>query len=104
MDFLDLIIVIILLLNVALGWAFGLVRRIVAFARLFPGVGAATLTSANTSAYIGTTFGVTSALWAHVLPYAGIVTSALILFEVPGAVYQRYLDLLIPPALDPLTG
>ena len=37
MDFLDLIIVAILLLNVGLGWAFGLVRRIVAFAGLFAG-------------------------------------------------------------------
>src|SRR5256712_11282889 len=104
MDFLDLIIVIILLGNVALGWAFGLVRRIVAFAGLFAVIGAATLTSANTSAYIGTTFGITSALWAHVLTYAVIVTFAVILFEVLGAVYQRYLDMLIAPAFDRLTG
>ena len=39
MDFLDLIIVCILFLNISLGWAFGLVRRIVAFAGLFAGVG-----------------------------------------------------------------
>ena len=42
MDFLDLIIVAILGTNIALGWAFGLIRRIVAFAGLFAGVGAAT--------------------------------------------------------------
>ncbi len=104
MDFLDLIIIVILLLNVALGWAFGLVRRIVAFAGLFAGVGAATLTSANTSTYIATTFGITSALWAHVVTYTVIVTFAIVLFEVLGAVYQRYLDAMIAPAFDRLTG
>src|SRR6059058_3560806 len=104
MDFLDLIIVIILLVNVALGWAFGLMRRVVAFAGLFAGIGAATLTSANTSAYIGTTFGIASALWAHVLTYAVIVTLAILLFEVLGAVYQRYLDMLVAPVFDRLTG
>src|SRR2546422_11436633 len=102
MDFLDLIIVIIILGNVALGWAFGLVRRIVAFAGLFPGVWAATLTSANTSAYIGTTFGVTSGLWGHVLTHAVIVTFSVILFEVLGAVFPRHFDIPIAPRFDRL--
>jgi uncharacterized membrane protein required for colicin V production len=104
MDFLDLIIVCILFLNISLGWVFGLVRRIVAFAGLFAGVGAATLTSANTSTYIATTFGITSALWAHVITYTVIVTLAIVLFEVLGAVYQRYLDAMIAPAFDRVTG
>jgi uncharacterized membrane protein required for colicin V production len=104
MNFLDFIIVLIVLLNLGLGWAFGLVRRIVAFIGLFAGVGAATLTSANTSTYIASTFGITSALWAHVVTYAVIVTFAIVLFEVLGAVYQRYLDAMIAPAFDRLTG
>jgi uncharacterized membrane protein required for colicin V production len=104
MDYLDLIIVCLLFINIALGWAFGLIRRVVAFAGLFAGIGAATLTSANTSQYIATTFGITSALWAHVVTYTVIVTFAVLLFEVLGAVYQRYLDMLIAPAFDRLTG
>jgi uncharacterized membrane protein required for colicin V production len=104
MDFLDLLIVIILVGNVLLGWAFGLVRRIVAFAGLFAGVGAATLTSAHTSTYIANSFGITSAIWAHLITYTVIVTFAIILFEVLGAVYQRYLDLLVAPVFDRLTG
>jgi len=104
MDYLDLIIIVILGVNLLLGWAFGLVRRIVAFAGLFAGVGAATLTSAHTSSYIASSFGITSALWAHVVTYAVIVTVAVVLFEVLGAVYQRYLDMLIAPAFDRLTG
>jgi len=104
MDFLDLIIVIVLFANIMLGWAFGLIRRVVAFAGLFAGVGAATVTSANTSQYIATTFGITSALWAHVVTYTVIVTAAVVLFEVLGAVYQRYLDMLVAPVFDRLTG
>jgi uncharacterized membrane protein required for colicin V production len=104
MDFLDLIIVAILFVNIMLGWAFGLIRRVVAFAGLFAGVGAATLTSANTSQYIANTFGITSALWAHVVTYTVIVTAAIVLFEVLGIVYQRYLDMLVAPVFDRLTG
>src|SRR5260370_34625703 len=104
MDFLDLIIVSLLFVNIALGWAFGLVRRVVAFAGLFAGVGAATLTSANTSTYIAQTFGITSALWAHVITYTVIVTFAVILFEVLGSVYQRYLDSMIAPSFYRVTG
>lgn len=104
MDFLDLIIASILFINVALGWAFGLVRRVVAFAGLFAGIGAATLTSANTSTFIGQTFGINSALWAHVITYTVIVTFAIVLFEVLGAVYQRHLDAMIAPAFDRVTG
>src|SRR5438132_10918912 len=98
MDFLDLIIVCILFANVGLGWAFGLVRRVVAFARLFAGVGAATLTSAKTSTSIGTTFGITSALWAHVVTYTVSSTAAIILFEGFGGVYQRHPDGISAPA------
>jgi uncharacterized membrane protein required for colicin V production len=104
MDFLDLVIVAVLVINILLGWAFGLVRRVVAFCGLFAGIGAATLTSANTSQYIANTFGITSALWAHVVTYSVIVTFAVLLFEVLGAVYQRYLDMLIAPIFDRLTG
>ena len=104
MDFLDLVIVAILLINVLLGWAFGLVRRLVAFAGLFAGIGAATLTSANTSQYIANSFGIASALWAHIVTYTVIVTFAVVLFEVLAAVYQRYLDMLVAPVFDRLTG
>jgi hypothetical protein len=104
MNLLDVLIIVLLLGNVLLGWAFGLVRRIVAFVGLFAGIGAATLTSANTSTIVASTFGMTSALWAHVLTYILVVTFAVILFEVLGAVYQRYLDAMVAPAFDRLTG
>ena len=104
MNLLDLIIILLLLTNIGLGWAFGLVRRVIAFAGLFAGLGAATLTSANTSGYIATSFGITSALWAHVVTYTLVVTGAVILFEVLGAVYQRHLDAMVAPAFDRLTG
>ena len=61
-------------------------------------------TYTNTSQYIATTFGITSAMWAHVVTYTVIVTAAILLFEVLGAVYQRYLDMLVAPVFDRLTG
>jgi len=99
MNTLDLVIILLLLGNMLLGWAFGLLRRVVAFAGLFAGLGAATLTSANTSGYIANSFGITSAIWAHVVTYTLVVTFAVILFEILGAVYQRHLDTIVAHAL-----
>ena len=104
MNTLDLIIILLILGNMVLGWAFGLVRRAIAFAGLFAGLGAATLTSANTSGYFANSFGITSSLWAHVVTYTVVVTFAVVLFEILGAVYQRHLDSMIAPAFDRLTG
>lgn len=104
MNILDLIIVVILLANVGLGWAFGLVRRIVAFAGLFAGVGAATLTSAGLAPGFANTLGITTMLWGQVVTYTIIVVFGIVLFEVLGAVYQRYMDALVAPAFDRITG
>jgi uncharacterized membrane protein required for colicin V production len=101
---LDLIIILILLGNVAMGFWFGLLRRVMAFIGLFAGLGAATLTSANTSTYLMSTFGWTSVLWAHVVTYSAMVLFGVLLFEVLGAVYQRWLDALIAPLFDRVTG
>ena len=104
MNVLDLLIIAILLVNAVLGWMFGLVRRVVAFVGLFAGLGGATLTSPGSTAYVANTFGITSLLWAQVVTYAATVAFAIVLFEVLGAVYQRYLDQLVAPAFDRLTG
>ncbi len=101
---LDLIILAILLGNIAMGFWFGLLRRVMAFVGLFAGLGAATLTSANTSTHVMSTFGWTSVLWAHVVTYAAMVIFGVLLFEVLGAVYQRFLDALIAPLFDRITG
>lgn len=101
---LDVIIIAILAINIALGFAFGLLRRVVAFVGLFAGLGAATLTSAHTSTYVATTFGWSSVLWAHVVTYGVMVLAGVILFEVLGGVYQRFLDALIAPLFDRVTG
>src|SRR5437879_13844231 len=75
-----------------------------AFIGLFAGLGAATLTSTNTSTYLMSTFGWTSVLWAHVVSYTAMVLFGVLLFEVLGAVYQRWLDALIAPLFDRVTG
>lgn len=104
MNILDAVIVLILVVNVALGYSYGIVRRVVVLVGLFAGVGAATLTSANTSTYLSGWLGTGSALWAHVITYTGIVLFVVILFEVLGAVYQRWINQLIAPLFDRLSG
>jgi uncharacterized membrane protein required for colicin V production len=104
MNLLDLLIIALIGVNIFLGYAFGLVRRAVAFLGLFAGIGAATLTSANTSSYVASTFGWQSTLWAHVVTYGIIVTAAVVLFEVLGAVYERWISAVIAPMFDRVTG
>ncbi len=104
MDFLDLIIVATLLVNIVLGVRFGVLRRVVAFIGLFLGVGAATLVSGNTAPHVASTFGLTSALWAHVVTYIGIVVGSVLLFEVLGAVYARFLESLVAAMFDAASG
>lgn len=104
MDLLDLLIVVTLITNMALGARFGVVRRLVVFVGLFLGVGAATLVSANTSTRIAATFGWTSAIWAHVVTYSLIVVGAVLLFEILGAVYARFLEALVAPIFDAALG
>ncbi len=104
MDLLDLLIIVTLITNIALGVRFGVVRRLVAFAGLFLGVGAATLVSSNTSTHIAATFGWTSALYGHVVTYSVIVVGAVLLFEILGAVYARFLEALVAPIFDAAMG
>jgi len=104
MDPLDLLIVAVLVTNIALGVRFGVVRRVVAFVGLFLGVGAATLVSVNTSSHVAQTFGLTSALWAHVVTYSLIVVGSVVLFEILGAVYSRFIEALVAPIFDAAVG
>jgi uncharacterized membrane protein required for colicin V production len=104
MNLLDIVILALILTNIGLGYAFGLVRRAVAFLGLFAGIGAATLTSAHTSTYVGSTFGWQSSLWSHVVTYGTIVTLTVVLFEVLGAVYERWISAVIAPMFDKVTG
>lgn len=104
MDQLDALIVLLLIVNIVLGVRLGVVRRVVAFAGLFLGVGAATLVSANTSTHLASTFGWTSALWAHVVTYSLIVVGAVILFEILGVVYARFIETLVTPIFDAAAG
>ena len=104
MNFLDLAIFLILAGNMLLGFWFGVMRRALVFAGLFAGVGAATLTSAQASGSVASTFNIDSALWAHVLTYAGIVVFAIVLFEILGAAYERWISALISPLFDRMAG
>ncbi|HYM51660.1 MAG TPA: CvpA family protein [Candidatus Limnocylindrales bacterium] len=104
MNVLDLAILGILLVNIMLGYAFGVIRRGIALLGVFAGVGGATLTSANTSTYLSGWLASNSVLWAHVVTYAIIVVAVVVLFEVLGAVYQRWINQLMAPLFDRALG
>ncbi len=104
MDALDLVIVAALGLNVLLGYMFGLVRRMVGLLGLFAGVGAATLTSANTSTQVASTLGWQSAILAHAATYLGMMVGTIVLFEVLGSVYQRHITAFVASFFDSVTG
>jgi uncharacterized membrane protein required for colicin V production len=104
MNLLDALIPAILAVNVGLGFKWGVVRRVVAFAGVFAGVGAATLVAASASTRLAATFSWSSALWAHVVTYAVIVIGSLVLFEILGAVYARTIEFLVAPLFDAAAG
>lgn len=104
MNLLDGVILLLLLGNIALGYAFGIVRRAFAMVGVFAGVGAATLISPGTSSVVASTLGWQSALWAHVVTYTGIVVFMVVLFEILGAVYDRHIRALVAPLFDRLAG
>jgi uncharacterized membrane protein required for colicin V production len=104
MNLLDGVILLLLLGNVVLGYAFGIVRRAVALVGVFAGVGAATLISPGTSLLLANNLGWQSALWAHVVTYSGIVVFMVVLFEILAAVYDRHIRALVAPMFDRLAG
>ena len=104
MNMLDLIIIALILVNVVLGYMFGLVRRAAVFVGLFLGTWAATLTSVNTSNYVATTLNWQAGIWTHVITYTGIIVLVVLLFEALGIVYARQLEALVAPVFDTVLG
>jgi uncharacterized membrane protein required for colicin V production len=104
MNVLDLIIIALILVNIVLGYMFGLIRRAIVFVGLFVGTWAATLTSVNTSNYVATTLNWQAGIWTHVVTYTGIIVLVVLLFEALGFVYARQLEALVAPVFDTVLG
>lgn len=104
MNGLDVIILALVLINLILGYAFGLLRRVISFIGLFVGVGFATLASPGVAAAAMRSFDASQALWVHTGAYVVCIVAAVALFEGMGAVYSGLLFQYSSVMLDHFTG
>jgi uncharacterized membrane protein required for colicin V production len=98
------VIVALLMVNFAVGYLTGFLRRLIAFVGLFVGVGFATLASPKIAS--GLIKGGTgdNALWINAGVYLACVLAVIVLFEGMGMVYSRMLSQYTSVILDNISG
>lgn len=95
----DLLLVLLIAVNIFLGWRLGLLRRIVAFAGLYVGVLAAT----NVGNALASTFSPHS-LYANAWMFVGVVAFVVLVFEGLGWAFNERLQKIVLFVFDRLTG
>lgn len=95
----DLVLLLLIGVNVYLGWRIGFVRRVVAFAGLYVGVLAAT----NIGNGLASTFAPHS-LYANAWMFVGVVAFVELLFEGLGWAFDEKLQKAVYFAFDRVTG
>jgi uncharacterized membrane protein required for colicin V production len=103
-NWLDVVIVAVLMVNFAVGYLTGFLRRIIAFLGLFVGVGFATIASPKIAAGLIKTTTTDNALWIHAGFYLACVVVVVVLFEAMGVVYSRLLRQYTSVVLDSISG
>jgi uncharacterized membrane protein required for colicin V production len=104
MNWLDIVIVALLMVNFAVGYLTGFLRRLIAFMGFFVGVGFATLASPKIAASMIKTTPADNALWIHAGFYLACVLGVVVLFEAMGVVYSRLLRQYTSVVLDGISG
>ena len=95
----DLLLVLLIGVNVYLGWKLGFLRRVVAFAGLYVGVLAAT----NIGNGLASTFAAHS-LYANAWMFVGVVAFVELIFEGLGWAFDEKIQKFVYFAFDRLTG
>lgn len=95
----DLLLVLLIAINVYLGWKLGFLRRVVAFAGLYVGVLAAT----NIGNGLASTFAPHS-LYANAWMFVGVVAFVQLIFEGLGWAFNERLQKVVYFAFDRITG
>lgn len=95
----DLLLVLLIGINVYLGWRLGLLRRVVAFAGLYVGVLAAT----NVGNGLASTFA-SHSLYANAWMFVGVVAFVVLIFEGLGWAFNERLQKIVLFVFDRLTG
>ena len=95
----DLLLLLLVAINVYLGWKLGFLRRVVAFAGLYVGVLAAT----NIGNGLASTFAPHS-LYANAWMFVGVVAFVELIFEGLGWAFDEKLQKAVYFAFDRVTG
>ena len=95
----DVLLVLLVVINVILGWTLGLLRRIVAFAGLYVGVLAATQIGNGLASLVAP-----HSLYANAWMFVGIVAVVVLLFEALGWAFEERLQKMLVFMFDRITG
>jgi uncharacterized membrane protein required for colicin V production len=99
----DIAAVLIIFVNAVVGWRYGVIRRMIAFAGLYAGVAAASFAGNGIAHYLhgsGTSGDLYSAAWSFV----AVLTVVVLLFEVLGALYGDRVRSISALAFDRTAG
>jgi uncharacterized membrane protein required for colicin V production len=101
--YIDLIAVALIIVNLLLGWRFGIIGRALALGGLYGGVAAATAMSGRLLRLFGGG-GAANDLYASAWTFIGIVVAVVAMVEILGALYRERVEKVISLMFDRSSG
>jgi uncharacterized membrane protein required for colicin V production len=101
--YIDLIAVLLILVNVLLGWRYGIIGRALALGGLYGGVAAATAMSARLLRLFGGG-GAANDFYTTAWAFIGVVFAVVVMVEILGALYRDRVEKVISLMFDRTTG
>lgn len=101
--YIDLIAVLLIVVNILLGWRFGIIGRALALGGLYGGVAAATAMSARLLRLFGGG-GAANDLYATAWTFIGVVFGVVVMVEILGALYRDRVEKVISLMFDRTSG
>ncbi len=101
--YIDLIAVLLIAVNILLGWRFGIIGRALALGGLYGGVAAATAMSARLLRLFGGG-GAANDLYATAWTFIGVVFGVVVMVEILGALYRDRVEKVISLMFDRTSG
>ena len=101
--FFDLVVVGLILINLALGWRFGIIGRAIALGGLYGGVAAATFLGNGLLRFFGGG-GAANDLYNSAWTFIGITFGTVIMVEILGALYRDRVEKVISLMFDRTAG
>jgi uncharacterized membrane protein required for colicin V production len=101
--YIDLIAVALIVINLLLGWKFGIIGRALSLGGLYGGVAAATAMSDRLLRFFGGG-GAANDLYASAWTYVGVVFGVVAMVEILGALYRDRVEKVISLMFDRTSG